>query len=667
MSTLSGRTIANTYKDLLKIENSGDGLDATLRNVQDGSGTNTGLEISNQAVNVSGTFKLNGVTLSATASALNAITDLTAVAGLVAVSGTDLFGRTLAGGTGISITNANGTEGNPTIALNPSGVVSGTFGPVTNIVVNSVGQVTSISVPASISVAEIKGSTFTTETVNIDSRLSVTGATNLRGATSITDLNSPGATFSAIVSGTAAVFSGTVSANLFVGDGSGLTNVPSLEGGTVKTITAGTGVSLTVNGASAATITTSGTVLLNANQTFGIVSATTLDADSLLVAGVAAANVTQLAAVSATMATSIANRTSAITSVNSVITALSATMATSIGNRTSAITALSATMATSINNRTAAITSVNSVITALSATMATSIGNRTSAITALSATMATSIGTANTRITSVSDYAVALSATMATSIGNRTSAITALSATMATSINNRTAAITSVNSVITALSATMATSIGNRTSAITALSATMATSIGTANTRITSVSDYAVALSATMATSIGNRTSAITALSATMATSIATRLALAGGTITGTVSAQSLYVSALGANTTATMGKRIRMDGAAVADLVSLTDGASIAVDFNTSQNFIVQLGGNRTLENPTNCVAGQVGSIIVVQDGTGSRTLSYGGNWKFPGGTAPTLTTDANLIDRVDYIVYTSTAVQAIATLDIK
>ena len=681
MSTLSGRTIANTYKDLLKIENSGDGLDATLRNVQDGSGTNTGLEISNQAVNVSGTFKLNGVTLSATASALNAITDLTAVAGLVAVSGTDLFGRTLAAGTGVSITNANGTEGNPTIALNPSGVVSGTFGPVTNIVVNSVGQVTSISVPASISVAEVKGSTFTAETVNIDSRLSVTGVTNLRGVTSITDLNSPGATFSAIVSGTAAVFSGTVSANAFVGDGSGLTNVPSAEGGTVKTITAGTGVSITVNGASAASMTVSGTVLLNANQTFGIVSATTLDADSLLVAGVAAANVTQvaavstltktnldaiasinsvvgtggfattsqLAAVSATMATSIANRTSAITSVNSVITALSATMATSIGNRTSAITALSATMATSINNRTAAITSVNSVITALSATMATSIGNRTSAITALSATMATSIGTANTRITSVSDYAVALSATLATSIGNRTSAIT------------------SVNSVITALSATMATSIGNRTSAITALSATMATSINTANTRITSVSDYAVALSATMATSIGNRTSAITALSATMATSIATRLPLAGGTITGTVSAQSLYVSALGANTTATMGKRIRMDGAAVADLVSLTDGTSIDVDFNTSQNFIVQLGGNRTLAAPTNCVAGQVGSIIVIQDGTGSRTLSYASNWKFPGGTAPTLTTGAGLIDRIDYIVYTSTAVQAIATLDIK
>ena len=638
MSTLSGRTIANTYKDLLKIENSGEGVDATLRNIQDGSGNNTGLEISNQAVNVSGTFKLNGVTLSATASALNAITDLTAVVGLVAVSGTDLFGRTLAAGTGVTITNANGTEGNPTVALNPSGANAGTYGPVSNIVVNAVGQVTSISVPASISVAEIKGSTFTAETVNVASRLSVTGVTNLRGVTSITDLNSPGATFSAIVSGTAAVFSGTVSANAFVGDGSGLTNVPSAEGGTVKKISSGTGVSITVNGASAASMTVSGTILLNANQTFGVVSATTLDADTLLVAGVAVANVTQVAAVSALTKTNL----NAITSINSIV-------GTGGFATTSQVAALSATMATSVANRTSAITSVNSVITALSATMATSIA------------------TANTRITSVSDYAVALSATMATSIGNRTSAITALSATMATSIGNRTAAITSVNSVITALSATMATSIGNRTSAITALSATMATSINTANTRITSVSDYAVALSATMATSIGNRTSAITALSATMATSIASRLPLAGGTITGTVSAQSLYVSALGANTTATMGKRIRMDGAAVADLVSLTDAASITVDFNTAQNFIIQLGGNRTLAAPTNCVAGQVGSIIVVQDGTGSRTLSYASNWKFPGGTAPTLTTGANLIDRVDYIVYTSTAVQAIATLDIK
>ena len=74
-------------------------------------------------------------------------------------------------------------------------------------------------------------------------------------------------------------------------------------------------------------------------------------------------------------------------------------------------------------------------------------------------------------------------------------------------------------------------------------------------------------------------------------------------------------------------------------------------------------LAGNRTLDNPTNCVAGQVGSIFVVQDGTGSRTLAYGTSWDFPAGTAPTLSTDADAIDRLDYIVHTSTDVQTILT----
>ena len=82
------------------------------------------------------------------------------------------------------------------------------------------------------------------------------------------------------------------------------------------------------------------------------------------------------------------------------------------------------------------------------------------------------------------------------------------------------------------------------------------------------------------------------------------------------------------------------------------------------AQNFSVTLGGNRTLANPSNQVAGQTGSIFVTQDGTGSRTLSYGANWDFPAGTAPTLTTTASAIDRIDYIVRASGSIQAIATL---
>jgi len=161
--------------------------------------------------------------------------------------------------------------------------------------------------------------------------------------------------------------------------------------------------------------------------------------------------------------------------------------------------------------------------------------------------------------------------------------------------------------------------------------------------------------------------STVATLSATMATSISNHLPLAGGTLTGTVSGTDIYVSAAAIGVDSLLGKELHIGKAAVADVVSLTDGTSIAVSFNDGQNFAVQLAGNRTLESPTNCVAGQVGSIFIIQDGTGGRTLSYGANWKFAAGTAPTLSTAASAVDRVDYIVYTSTAVQAIATLDVK
>tara|TARA_R100000900_G_scaffold25982_2_gene20623 strand:+ start:2100 stop:2765 length:666 start_codon:yes stop_codon:yes gene_type:complete len=109
--------------------------------------------------------------------------------------------------------------------------------------------------------------------------------------------------------------------------------------------------------------------------------------------------------------------------------------------------------------------------------------------------------------------------------------------------------------------------------------------------------------------------------------------------------------------------KQLHITKAAVADIVSLTDAANIAVDFNAGQNFALTLADNRTLDNPTNCVPGQVGSIFIVQDGTGSRTLAYGSSWDFPGGTAPVLSTDAAAVDRLDYIVQTSTDVQALVT----
>jgi hypothetical protein len=348
---------------------------------------------------------------------------------------------------------------------------------------------------------------------------------------------------------------------------------------TFTALTAGAGIRMTVDSSVTSTAQTSSTILVSADQNFGtvsvstgfystgitrvgVLSATTIDTDELLIAGVSAATVNEVAAVSALVSTNAAQI---------------ATVSAAVSANTALIAATSAALATSISN--------------VSATMATSIANVSAALE------------------------------------SRIAAVSAL-----TSVNLE--STTSITSRITALSATFATSINNE-----------------AVTR--------AATSAALATSIAN-------VSSTMATSIANHLPLAGGTITGTVSAQEVIVSSLGVNTSTT-GKRLKINGAAVAELASLTDGTSIAVNFNTAQNFVVQLKGNRTFESPTNCVAGQTGSIFIVQDGTGSRTGAWGTNWKFVAGTAPTLSTGVSAVDRVDYIVYTSTAVHAIATLDLQ
>lgn len=98
--------------------------------------------------------------------------------------------------------------------------------------------------------------------------------------------------------------------------------------------------------------------------------------------------------------------------------------------------------------------------------------------------------------------------------------------------------------------------------------------------------------------------------------------------------------------------------------ITTLTDGANISINLADSNNFTVTLAGNRTLDNPTNIVAGQTGSIFIVQDSTGSRTLAYGSYYDFAAGTAPTLTAGAaNAVDRIDYVVRSSTSIHCVFT----
>ena len=98
-------------------------------------------------------------------------------------------------------------------------------------------------------------------------------------------------------------------------------------------------------------------------------------------------------------------------------------------------------------------------------------------------------------------------------------------------------------------------------------------------------------------------------------------------------------------------------------EITTLTDAASISIDLAASNNFAAVLAGNRTLANPSNIVAGQSGSIFISQDGTGSRTLAYGSYYDFAGGTAPTLSTAASSVDRIDYLVRSSTSIHCVFT----
>jgi hypothetical protein len=98
-------------------------------------------------------------------------------------------------------------------------------------------------------------------------------------------------------------------------------------------------------------------------------------------------------------------------------------------------------------------------------------------------------------------------------------------------------------------------------------------------------------------------------------------------------------------------------------EITTLTDGSTVTPDMADSNNFTLTLGGNRTLANPSNLTAGQSGSIFLVQDGTGSRTLAYGSQYDFIGGTAPTLSTAANAVDRIDYVVRTTGSIHCVFT----
>jgi hypothetical protein len=182
------------------------------------------------------------------------------------------------------------------------------------------------------------------------------------------------------------------------------------------------------------------------------------------------------------------------------------------------------------------------------------------------------------------------------------------------------------------------------------------------------------------ATSIttGNSTVNVSIGAATVSLSNASTLVIGNSTVNTTITSNTLRIGnssvgitfaangnvGLGGNSTPTV--ELYVNGSAAGAVGTLTDGANVAVNLASFNNFTLTLNGARNLDNPTNLVVGQSGVIWVSQNSTGGQTLSYGSFWKFPANTAPTLTSTASAVDAIVYSVRSSTSITAQAILNV-
>ena len=91
---------------------------------------------------------------------------------------------------------------------------------------------------------------------------------------------------------------------------------------------------------------------------------------------------------------------------------------------------------------------------------------------------------------------------------------------------------------------------------------------------------------------------------------------------------------------------------------------STVTLDMNTANHFSLTANGNITLANPSNITAGQGGSIVITANG--SYTTSFGSQWRFATGSAPTMSTTAGKQDRLDYYVVSSNTIHTVATIDL-
>ena len=82
----------------------------------------------------------------------------------------------------------------------------------------------------------------------------------------------------------------------------------------------------------------------------------------------------------------------------------------------------------------------------------------------------------------------------------------------------------------------------------------------------------------------------------------------------------------------------------------ALTAGTTVSWNLNSAQAATLSPAQNFTLSNPTNMQAGGTYTLVITQDGTGSRLITWGSAYKFSGGSKFVLSTAASAVDIITF-----------------
>lgn len=450
MADLTGKKIANTYKDLLQVNSSASnsGIDETLRNVQDGKGTNTPLKLSQTAAAFTGNVSIDGslvvggafqptnlqttniIATSITTSVLDATNITTSTLEATTLIFQDVSVSSLRTGNLKADTVSAGTVSATTIAATNITLVGEPVATSANLATTSAALQTNINtVSATLSTTNVAVSTNTSAISDI--RTSIANHLPLTGGTLTGDLslglNTLTVPYMDIkASGTQTVFEGSGATGvrmvadatfeikganrlktMFTGGELGSTTLyynpttitdPAVP--RIRTQIGGTtlysDVSITGDAYVSGTIFQAGVTVAN---TSAVASVNTI-ALAAASAGTSATLETRIAGVSSTFATTSATLESRIATVSS-------TMATSIAT-------VSAALQTKITTNINAITSINNVVSALSSVVndvnASAIAANAQAIALANTSIAanaSSVAINISAITSVNTIAVA--------------------------------------------------------------------------------------------------------------------------------------------------------------------------------------------------------------------------------------------------------------------